>query len=215
MNTGSKENHQEALDHFRRAADLFTLLGDEINMMTAKKNISKVEAKLNGIEYDEGRSIILSFSQKQYNCWLKSLENITPSRLEEVSYYAHALYCLNQGVTAERLLTKLVAVQLLSTSAQLPPLERGWEKCPRFLTVFMAEKQTRSAVCVLDWSPATVAAPLPKEGRSLSEKSATFEQNFPQIFANSDLHSSTKKPPHHNLTTRPDHQPMCIRTIVD
>ena len=147
MNAGSKESHQEALDHFRRAVDLFTLLGDEINMMTAKKNISKVEAKLNGIEYDEG-SIILSFSQKQYNCWLKSLENITPSRLEEVSYYAHALYCLNQGVTAERLLTKLVAVQLLSTSAQLPPLERGWEKCPRFLTVFMAEKSKHGLLCV-------------------------------------------------------------------
>jgi hypothetical protein len=102
----SKES-QEALDHFRRAADLFTLLGDEINMMTAKKNISKVEARLNGIEYEEGSN--LSFSQKQYNYWLEKLGEHHPITLRRGELYAHALYCLNQGVTAERLLTKLAA----------------------------------------------------------------------------------------------------------
>ena len=171
--------------------------------MTAKKNISKVEAKLNGIEYDEGS--ILSFSQKQYNCWLKSLENITPSRLEEVSYYAHALYCLNQGVTAERLLTKLVAVQLLSTSAQLPPLERGWEKCPRFLTVFMAEKSKTVCCVCLGRARQTVAAP-PQRGplslRKVRDLRTKFSSNFRQL-RSPLLQQRSPPPPQPDNKTRP------------
>ena len=48
-------------------------------MMTAKKNISKVEARLNGIEYEEGSN--LSFSQKQYNYWLEKLGEHHPITL--------------------------------------------------------------------------------------------------------------------------------------
>eukprot|EP00577_Skeletonema_sp_RCC1716_P001007 CAMPEP_0113431196 /NCGR_PEP_ID=MMETSP0013_2-20120614/33449_1 /TAXON_ID=2843 ORGANISM="Skeletonema costatum, Strain 1716" /NCGR_SAMPLE_ID=MMETSP0013_2 /ASSEMBLY_ACC=CAM_ASM_000158 /LENGTH=237 /DNA_ID=CAMNT_0000320159 /DNA_START=1 /DNA_END=710 /DNA_ORIENTATION=- /assembly_acc=CAM_ASM_000158 len=110
MNIGSEENLREALDYFRRAVDLFTLLGDEINMMTAKKNISKVEAKLHGVEvyYDEGSN--LKFSQKQYNYWFEKLGEHHPITIRRGELYAHALYCSNQGVAAERLLTKLAAI---------------------------------------------------------------------------------------------------------
>ena len=110
MNIGSEENLREALDYFRRAVDLFTLLGDEINLMTAKKNISKVEAKLHGVEvyYDEGSN--LKFSQKQYNYWFEKLGEHHPITIRRGELYAHALYCSNQGVAAERLLTKLAAI---------------------------------------------------------------------------------------------------------
>ncbi|KAL7442046.1 hypothetical protein ACHAXM_011273 [Skeletonema potamos] len=109
MNVGSEESLQDALGYFGRAICLFTSLGDEINMLTAKMNMSKVEAKLNGIEisYDEGGS--LKFSQKQYVYWLDQLGEHHPITIRRGELYAHALYRLNQGVAAERLLTKLSA----------------------------------------------------------------------------------------------------------
>jgi hypothetical protein len=109
MNVGSEESLQQALGYFGRAIDLFTLLNDEINMMTAKKNMSNVEAKLNGIEicHDEGSN--LKFSQKQYNYWLEKLGEHHPITIRRGELLAHALYCLNQGVEAERLLTNLSA----------------------------------------------------------------------------------------------------------
>eukprot|EP00985_Skeletonema_marinoi_P000868 scaffold355_cov161-Skeletonema_marinoi.AAC.1 len=93
MNVGSEESLQEALEYFGSAIYLFTLLGDEINIISAKKNIAKIEAKFSGEEicHDDGKD--LEFSQRQRGQLL-----------------AHALYCSNQGVAAERLLTKLAAI---------------------------------------------------------------------------------------------------------
>ena len=40
MNVGSCESLQEALGYFGSAIELFTSIGDEINLMTARKNLS-------------------------------------------------------------------------------------------------------------------------------------------------------------------------------
>eukprot|EP00984_Skeletonema_dohrnii_P032081 scaffold25497_cov94-Skeletonema_dohrnii-CCMP3373.AAC.1 len=73
MNVGSEESLQEALKYFGSAIYLFSLLGDENNIISAKKNIAKIEAKFNGEEIccDEGNN--LEFSQRQYKYWLVKL----------------------------------------------------------------------------------------------------------------------------------------------
>jgi len=109
MNVGSEESLQHALDYFSSAIDLFTMLGDDINMMTAKKNISKVEAKLNGIEICDDEESNLKFSQTQYDYWLENLGEHHPITIRRGELYAHALHCLKHGVAAERLLMKLSA----------------------------------------------------------------------------------------------------------
>jgi hypothetical protein len=58
--------------------------------------------------YDEGSN--LKFSQKQYNYWFEKLGEHHPITIRRGELYAHALYCSNQGVVAERLLTKLAAI---------------------------------------------------------------------------------------------------------
>lgn len=110
MGVGSDENLQVALEYFRRAVDLFTVLGDEINQLTAKKNISKVEAKLHGVKvhYDEGSN--LKFSEMQYYHWLEKMGEHHPITIRRGELFAHTQYCLYHGVAAERLLTKLVAM---------------------------------------------------------------------------------------------------------
>ena len=112
MGVGSEDNLKEALDYFRRAVDLFTLLGDEvlINMMTAKKNIAKIEAILHGVEVNNDEGGNLEFSQRQYEYWLEKMGDHHPITIRRGELYAHALYCSNQGVAAERLLMKLAAI---------------------------------------------------------------------------------------------------------
>eukprot|EP00986_Skeletonema_menzelii_P012632 scaffold7046_cov151-Skeletonema_menzelii.AAC.2 len=111
MGVGSEENLEEALDCFRRAVDLFTLLGDEeINTMTAKKNIAKIEAILHGVEVNNDEGSNLKFSQRQYEYWLEKMGEHHPITIRRGELYAHALYCSNQGVAAERLLMKLAAI---------------------------------------------------------------------------------------------------------
>ena len=73
MNIGSTESLQEALGYFGSAIELFTSIGDEINLMTARKNLSKVESSLYGKElrrYDEND---LECCQKQYDYWCDKL----------------------------------------------------------------------------------------------------------------------------------------------
>jgi hypothetical protein len=113
MGIGSEDNLKEALDYFRRAVDLFTLLGDEeinINMMTAKKNIAKIEAILHGVDMNIDEGSNLAFSQQQYEYWLEKMGEQHPITIRRGELLAHALYCLNQGVAAERLLMKLAAI---------------------------------------------------------------------------------------------------------
>ena len=104
MNSGTEESLQEALEYFGSALYLFTLIGDEINILSAKKNIAKIEARFNGeeISTDEGND--LEFSQRQYKYWLEKLGEQHPITIRRGELLAHALYCSNQGVAAERLL---------------------------------------------------------------------------------------------------------------
>uniref|UniRef100_A0A7S2M7F6 RING-CH-type domain-containing protein n=1 Tax=Skeletonema marinoi TaxID=267567 RepID=A0A7S2M7F6_9STRA len=110
MNVGSEESLQEALEYFGSAIYLFTLLGDEINIISAKKNIAKIEAKFSGeeISHDEGND--LEFSKRQYKYWLGKLGEQHPITIRRGELLAHALYCSNQGVAAERLLAKMAAL---------------------------------------------------------------------------------------------------------
>jgi len=110
MSVGTEESLHEALEYFGSATYLFTLLQDEINILSAKKNIAKIEAKFNGdeIPHDEGND--LAFSQRQYKYWLGKLGEQHPITIRRGEMLAHALYCLNQGIAAERLLMKLAAI---------------------------------------------------------------------------------------------------------
>jgi len=110
MNVGSEESLQEALKYFGSAIYLFTLLGDENNIISAKKNIAKIEAKFNGEEICCNEGNDLEFSQRQYKYWLGKLGEQHPITIRRGELLAHALYCSNQGVAAERLLTKLAAI---------------------------------------------------------------------------------------------------------
>ena len=65
MNIGSTESLQEALGYFGSAIELFTLIGDEINLMTARKNPSKVESSLYGEELRHDDESDLQLCQKK------------------------------------------------------------------------------------------------------------------------------------------------------
>ena len=112
MKIGTEESLQEALEYFGGAIYLFKLLGDNnMNILSAQRNIAKIEATFNGddiIAHDEGKDLLLSLRQYQY--WLGKLGKQHPITIRRGELLAHALYCSNQGVTAERLLTKLAAV---------------------------------------------------------------------------------------------------------
>ena len=73
MNIGSNESLQEALGYFGSAIELFTLIGDEINLMTARKNLSKVESSLYGEELRHDDESDLQLCQKQYDYWRDKL----------------------------------------------------------------------------------------------------------------------------------------------
>src|SRR5210317_1992021 len=107
MNIGSTESLQEALGYFGSAIELFTLIGDEINLMTARKNLSKVESSLYGKELRHNDESDLHLCQKQYDYWRGKLGEHHPITIRRGELLAHTLYSLNQGVAAERLLTKL------------------------------------------------------------------------------------------------------------
>ena len=110
MNIGNEGSLHEALEYFGSAIYLFTLLEDEINVLSCQKNIDKCERKINGdeIPHDEGND--LEFSQRQYKYWLSKLGEQHPITIRRSEMLAHALYCSNQGVAAERLLTKSAAI---------------------------------------------------------------------------------------------------------
>ena len=95
MNVGTEESLQEALEYFGSATYLFTILRDEINILPAKKNIAKIEAKFNGdeISHDDGND--LAFSQRQYKYWLGKLGAQHPVTIRRGELLAHALYCSN------------------------------------------------------------------------------------------------------------------------
>ena len=105
MNVGTEETLQKALEYFGSAIYLFTLLGDETNLTSANKNVSKIESIFNGDEDDKGSD--LEYSQRQYSYWLDKLGEDNPITIRRGELLAHALYVSNQGVAAERLLTKL------------------------------------------------------------------------------------------------------------
>jgi len=111
MKTGTEECLQEALEYFESAIYLLQMLGDEMNVLSAKKNIAKIEAIFNGdgddISHDEGNDLRLSL--RQYKYWLGKLGEQHPITIRRGELLAHALYCSNQGVAAGRLLTKLAA----------------------------------------------------------------------------------------------------------
>lgn len=111
MKIGTEESLQEALEYFESAIYLLKLLGDEMNILSAQRNIAKIEATFNGgddiISHDEGKDLLLSLRQYQY--WLGKLGEQHPITIRRGELLAHALYCSNQGVAAERLLTKLAA----------------------------------------------------------------------------------------------------------
>src|SRR5210317_2503266 len=75
MNIGSTESLQEALGYFGSAIELFTLIGDEINLMTARKNLSKVESSLSTVKnFDTMMKVICnSVKRKQYDYWRDKL----------------------------------------------------------------------------------------------------------------------------------------------
>ena len=108
-NVGSEESLQEALEYFGSALYLFTLLGDEINVLSVKKNIAKLEAEFNGDEISDDEGNDLEFSHRQYEYWLEKLGEQHPITIRRGELLAHALYSSNQGVAAERLLAKLAA----------------------------------------------------------------------------------------------------------
>ena len=110
MNSGSEDSLQEALEYFGSAIYLFTLVGDEVNIISAKNNIARIEARFNGeeISSDEGNDV--EFSQRQYKYWLEKLGEQHPITIRRGELLAHVLYCSNQGVAAERLLTKLATI---------------------------------------------------------------------------------------------------------
>ena len=107
MNIGSTESLQEALGYFGSAIELFTLIGDEINLMTARKNLSKVESSLYGKELRHNDESDLHLCQKQYDYWRGKLGEHHPIAIRRGELLAQTLYSLNQGVAAESLLTKL------------------------------------------------------------------------------------------------------------
>ena len=107
MNIGSTESLQEALGYFGSAIELFTLIGDEINLMTARKNLSKVESSLYGKELRHNDESDLHLCQKQYDYWRVKLGEHHPITIRRGELLAHTLYSLNKGDAAERLLMKL------------------------------------------------------------------------------------------------------------
>jgi hypothetical protein len=107
MNIGSTESLQEALGYFGSAIELFTLIGDEINLMTARKNLSKFESSLYGKELRHNDNTDLEFCQKQYDYWRDKLGEHHPITIRRGELLAQTLYSLNQRVAAKRLLTKL------------------------------------------------------------------------------------------------------------
>ena len=111
MKIGTEESLKEALEYFGSAIYLLKLLGDELNVLLAQRNIAKIEAAFNGgdiISQDEGSDLLLS--RRQYRYWLGKCGEQHPITIRRGELLAHALYCSNQGVAAERLLTKLAAV---------------------------------------------------------------------------------------------------------
>jgi hypothetical protein len=148
MNIGSTESLQEALGYFGSAIELFTSIGDEINLMTARKNLSKVESSLYGKELRRNDENDLECCQKQYDYWCDKLGEHHPITIRRAGLLiAQTLYSLSQGVAAERLLTKLAETSrqvhghehnstLSVTSAlrnikerSLPPQKSGGESC--------------------------------------------------------------------------------------
>jgi hypothetical protein len=107
MNVGSTESLQEALGYFGSAIDHFTLIGDEINLMTARKNLSKVESSLYGKEIRHNDETDLHLCQIQYDYWREKLGEHHPITIRRGELLAHTLSSLNRGDAAERLLTKL------------------------------------------------------------------------------------------------------------
>ncbi len=107
MNIGSTESLQEALRHLGSAIELFKLIGDEINLMTARKNLSKVESSLYGKELRHNDETDLHLCQKQYYYWRRKLGEHHPITIRRGELLAQTLYSLNQRVAAERILTKL------------------------------------------------------------------------------------------------------------
>ena len=107
MNIRSTESLKEALEYIGRAIELFTLIGDEIHLMTARKNLSKVESSLYGKELRHDDESDLQLCQKQYDYWRDKLGEHHPITIRRGELLAHALHSLNQGVAAEKLLTKL------------------------------------------------------------------------------------------------------------
>ncbi len=110
MNSGTEDDLQEALEYFSSAIYLFTLIGDELHILSAKKNIAKIDARFNGKETSSDEGNDLEFNQRQYKYWLEKLGEQHPISIRRGELLAHALYCSNQGVATERLLTKLAAV---------------------------------------------------------------------------------------------------------
>ena len=107
MNIGSTESLQEALGYFGSAIELFTSIGDEINLMTARRNLSKIESSLYGKQLRHNDESNLEFCQKQYNYWREKLGEHHPITIRRGELLAHTLFSLNQGAAAEKLLTKL------------------------------------------------------------------------------------------------------------
>ena len=107
MNIGSTESLQEALGYFGSAIELFTSIGDEINLMTATKNLSKIESSLYGKEIRHNDESDLHLCQMQYDYWREKLGEHHPITIRRGELLAHTLSSLNQGDAAERLLTKL------------------------------------------------------------------------------------------------------------
>ena len=147
MNIGSCESLQEALGYFGSAIELFTSIGDEINLMTARKNLSKIESSLYGKQLRHNDESNLEFCQKQYDYWREKLGEHHPITIRRGELLAHTLTSLNQGAAAETLLTKLAETSrqvhghnhnstLSVTSAlrdikerPLPPQKNGGESC--------------------------------------------------------------------------------------
>jgi len=147
MDVASTESLQEALAYFGSAIELFTSIGDEINLMTARKNLSKVESSLFGKELCRNDENDLECCQKQYDYWCDKLGEHHPITIRRGELLAQTLYSLNQGVAAARLLTKLAETSrqvhghdhnstLSVTSAlrdikerPLPPQKNGGESC--------------------------------------------------------------------------------------
>ena len=107
MNIGSAESLQEALGYFGSAIELFTSIGDEINLMTARKNLSKIESSIYGKQLRHNDESNLEFCQKQYDYWREKLGEHHPITIRRGELLARTLSSLNQGAAAEKLLTKL------------------------------------------------------------------------------------------------------------